>query len=82
MNTSPSSMYRATDSTVLACSDSGFVPHCRVRPCATSHSTLLSSMASIAGMSSGPPSLIVIRVICMAPIMPGARPRLPGKSGA
>lgn len=53
-------MYRATDSTVFGLSDSGFVPHCPVRPCETSHSTLLSSMWSIAGMSSGPPSLILM----------------------
>lgn len=60
MNTLPSSMYRATDSTVLGLPDSGSVPHWPGRPCATSHSTQLSSMARITGMSSGPPSLMLI----------------------
>ncbi len=53
-------MYRTTDSTTFGFCDRGLVPHCSVRPCATSHSALLSSMPSIAGTSSAPHSLILI----------------------
>lgn len=55
-------MQATTDSAVFRFSDDGVVPHCSVRPCPTSHSTQLSSMPSIAGTSSWPPSLMVIGI--------------------